>query len=171
MLSLLKQLFKLPESDWENLSLKYTDNENDKCTVTGDQELREAFHAKKDEVLKLELSFPAKKPELGQSSLVNAIRRRLLQEQLLQNQQPQPQQPQQLEARRCGGWPERVNQRRVTIFNLTEEGIALMDAHKYNEAKEIFTKQAEILKCPWKKSVPLYNIGINYIIASFLFNN
>ena len=119
LLSLLKTLFKLPDNEWENLSLKYTDNENDKCSVTGEQELREAFHAKKDEVLKLELSFLPKKTELQQSPFVNALKRRIQQEQVLQ--QPQP------EARRCV-WPERVHQRRATIFGLTEEGIVLMDA-------------------------------------------
>jgi hypothetical protein len=45
------------------------------------------------------------------------------------------------------------------MFGLTEEGIVLMDSHKYDEAKEIFVKQAEMFKCPWKKSVPFYNIA------------
>jgi tetratricopeptide (TPR) repeat protein len=183
MLSLLKSLFKLPDSDWESLSLKYLDNEGDKCTVTGEQELREAFHAKKDDVLKLELSFPSNKVEFVQSPFVNAIRRRIQQDQLLhqqQQQQQQQQQPelaqssfanaikrrleqhqqqqqQQPEARRCG-FTERVN-RRATIFGLAEEGIALMDAQKYNEAKEVFANQAEMFRCPWKKSVPFYNIA------------
>jgi hypothetical protein len=152
MLSLLQSLFKLPESDWAGLRLKYMDNENDMCTISSEQELREAFHAKKDDVLKLELSFPPKKVEFVQSPFVNAIRRRVQQDQLLHQQQPQ-----QPEARRCA-WPERVN-RRATIFGLTEEGIALMDAHKYNEAKEIFANQAEMFRCPWKKSVPFYNIA------------
>jgi hypothetical protein len=73
--------------------------------------------------------------------------------------QPQPQQQSQRqpEPRRCG-FPERVN-RRAALFNLTEEGIALMDAHKYNEAKEVFVNQAEMFRCPWKKSVPFYNIA------------
>jgi len=162
VLVLLKTLFKLPESDWENLSLKYTDNEGDKCTVTGEQELREAFHAKKDDVLKLELAFnAARKNEFVQAPFVNAIRRRIQQElQQQQQQQPQPQPQISPEARRCnnGQWAERA-QRRTMIFGLTEEGIALMDSHKYDEAKEIFAKQAEMFRCPWKKSVPFYNIA------------
>jgi len=150
VLVLLKSLFKLPEQEWENLNLKYTDNEGDKCTVTGEQELREAFHAKKEDVLKLELTFNTpKRVELHQSPFVNAIRRRIQQEQALQ-QQPD---------RRCGNWAERAHCRRSMIFGLTEEGIALMDAHKYNEAKEIFAKQAEMFQSNWKKSVPLYNIA------------
>jgi hypothetical protein len=156
MLSLLKTLFKLPETDWESLSLKYTDNEGDKCTVTSEQELREAFHAKKDDVLRLELNFLPKKVEFVQTPFVNAIRRRIQQDQLLHQQQPQPQPQQQPEARRA--CPERVN-RRATIFGLTEEGIALMDARKYKEAKEIFANQAELFRCSWKKSVPFYNIA------------
>jgi len=142
----------------ETLSLKYVDSEGDKCTVTGEQELREAFHAKKDDVLKLELSFNSQpqKVEFVQSPFVNAIRRRIQQE--LQ-QQPQQQPQFSPEARRCGNWPERANQRRSMMFGLTEEGIALMDSHKYDEAKEIFVKQAEMFKCPWKKSVPFYNIA------------
>jgi hypothetical protein len=157
MLSLLQSLFKLPESDWAGLRLKYMDNEGDFCTVSSELELREAFHAKKDDVLKLELSFP-KKAEFVQSPFVNAIRRRIQQDLLSHQQQQQQTQPQQqTEARRCA-WPERVN-RRTTIFGLTEEGIALMDAHKYNEAKEIFANQAEMFRCPWKKSVPFYNIA------------
>jgi tetratricopeptide (TPR) repeat protein len=161
VLVLLKTLFKLPESDWENLSLKYTDNEGDKCTVQGEQELREAFHAKVGDVLKLELVLNnnAKKVEFVQSPFVNAIRRRIQQEQLLQQQQPQQQPQFSPEARRCGNWPERVNQRRSMMFGLTEEGIALMDSQKYTEAKELFERQAEMFKCPWKKSVPFYNIA------------
>jgi len=108
---------------------------------------------------KLSFNSQPQKVEFVQSPFVNAIRRRIQQEQLLQQQQPQQQPQCSPEARRCGNWPERANQRRSMMFGLTEEGIALMDSHKYDEAKEIFVKQAEMFKCPWKKSVPFYNIA------------
>jgi len=44
-------------------------------------------------------------------------------------------------------------------MSLHDDGIALMDAKKYQEAKEAFEKQVEMIKCPWKKSTPLYNIA------------
>jgi hypothetical protein len=160
LLSLVQSLFKI-DAEWETLSLKYTDNENDKCTVTGEKELREAFSAKKDDILKLELCFPPKNVEAVQQSLpfgFDAFCRRRSQQDPLVNRTQQPtQQPTQIEARRSV-LPEIVN-RRTTIFGLTEEGIALMDSHKYNEAKEVFANQAEMFNCAWKKSVPYYNIA------------
>jgi len=163
VVTLLKSLFKLPETDWENLSLKYTDNENDKCTITCEQELREAFLAKKDEVLRLELTFPAKKIDIPQQQPFPGIfrcpyPRRSEFIPMQPTQVPlQPLQSPPQEARRC--WPERMNQRRMQMFGLNEEGLALMDAQKYQEAKDVFAKLAEMFNCPWKKSVPYYNIA------------
>jgi len=114
--------------------MKYVDNEDEACNVTGELELREAFHAKKQEVLKLELSFRKK------------------------NKQPQNQSPFPMPQRRVC-WPERINQRRVQLVGLGDEGIALMNAKKFEEAKVAFEKQIEMIKCPWKKSCPLYNIA------------
>jgi len=42
---------------------------------------------------------------------------------------------------------------------LHEQGIVLMEAKKYEEAKALFEKEAEARKCPWKRSIPLYNIA------------
>jgi len=134
LVDLLKSLFRFSESDWVSFSLKYTDDENDLCTVQSEMELREAFHAKKQEVLKLEL-----------------IRN------VQQAQQPQSPFWRQPNGQAC--FMERINQRRVQITNLHDEGIAAMDKKNYEEAKGIFAKQAEMLRCPWKKSVPLYNIA------------
>jgi len=163
IVNLLKSLFKLPENEWENLNLKYTDNENDKYTITCEQELREAFLAKKDEVLRLELTFPAKKVDVPQPQPFPSIFRcpTYRRSEFIPTQPTQvPFQPLQSspqEPRRC--WPERMNQRRMQMFGLNEEGLALMDAQKYQEAKDIFAKLVEMFNCPWKKSVPYYNIA------------
>lgn len=41
-----------------------------------------------------------------------------------------------------------------------KKGLLLWNPKKYEEAKALFAKQAEMLKfCPWKRSVPLYNVA------------
>jgi hypothetical protein len=114
--------------------MKYVDNENETCNVTGELEFREAFHAKQQEVLKLELSF-----RKGMSP------------------RPTQQPPQPEERRVC--WPERFNQHRLKLHSLHQDGIALMDEKKYEEAKLIFQDQLANVRCPWRKSNPLYNIA------------
>jgi hypothetical protein len=143
LVELVKSLFKVTE----NLTLKYIDSENDECTVSGDLELREAFMAKKNsEILRFKLSFSQKSAKKTPPSFV-----------FLEKIGEHTQQPQQ-QPRRC--WPERINQRRMQILGIHEEAIQLMDAKKYEEAKTLLETQAEMQKnCPWKKSVPLYNIA------------
>lgn len=150
LVDLLKSLFKqVPDADWDYLTLSYVDNENESCNITGELELREAFHAKKSEVLKLELSFK-RKPTFVPFNPVFPFQRPQC------NTNQPPQQPQR---RVC--WPDqqRFGPRRMQMLSLHDEGIALMDAKKYQEAKEAFEKQVEMIKCPWKKSTPLYNIA------------
>jgi len=57
-------------------------------------------------------------------------------------------------ARRCY-WPERIQHKK----RLHEEGIALMEAKKYEEARTRFLMQLEMIKCLWKRSLPLYNLA------------
>jgi tetratricopeptide (TPR) repeat protein len=121
-------------------------------------ELREAFHAKKSDVLKLELSFrrPANHPSTTFQPLMFPLGHPFRRPQGCHNNNnaASPQ-----EKRVC--WPDqqRVCPRRLQLLSMEQEGIALMDAKKYQEAKEVFEKQVEMLKCAWKKSTPLYNIA------------
>jgi len=128
LVELLKTMFKLPDSKWECLCIKYTDNENDICSITSDLELSEAFDAKKEQVLKLVMHFV--KEEKNFSCKID--------------QRPR-------QCRRWGG-------RRSESQSLHEEGIALMDAKKYEEAIIVFSKQADMLP-PWRRSSALYNIA------------
>jgi tetratricopeptide (TPR) repeat protein len=151
LVDLLKSLFKqVPGADWDYLTLSYVDNENESCNITGELELREAFYAKKSEVLKLELSFRRKPNFVPFNPLVFPFQRPQCN---TNNQAPQQQK------RVC--WPDqqRFGPRRMQMLSFQDEGIALMDAKKYQEAKAIFEKQVEMIKCPWKKSTPLYNIA------------
>lgn len=154
LVDLLKALFKqVPEADWEQLNLSYIDNENDSCNITGELELREAFHAKKNEVLKLELSF--RRPTRPSCQLPG------FPFPLPRPQQCNPAFPPHQQRRVC--WPEQqrfaFGPRRMQMMSLHDDGIALMEAKKYLEAKEAFEKQVEMTKCLWKKSTPLYNIA------------
>ena len=154
LVDLLKGLFKqVPSDDWEQLAISYVDNENDSCNVTGELELREAFYAKRNEVLKLELTFKRKEREAREKA-----------------DRPQQQWRQQCnQTQRRAFWPEQrlnvginCNPRRLQFLSFHEEGIALMESKKFQQAKEMFEKQLELVKCPgfsWKKSSPLYNIA------------
>jgi len=143
---LIKSLFNsVVHTDWENLSLKYVDNENDVCTITGELELREAFNAKKQDVLRLELAFKNQNKKVVASSSAVTLIEKLCQQSI------QPQQ-----TRKC--WPERIN-RKMQINGFHDDAILLMNEKKYEDAKELFIKQAEMFRCSWKKSVPLYNIA------------
>jgi len=48
--------------------------------------------------------------------------------------------------------------RRAQAHTLHEEAMILMDKKKYEEAKVVLTKQAEVVP-PWRRSVPLYNLA------------
>jgi len=143
VLELITSLFKI-QSDL--IQMKYKDNENDLCTICSEQELREAFIAKKDnELLRLELS-----------NLPKHFQNNKLQKPVILLDPIQPNQSVK-EPRKC--WPERINHRRMQLQGLHEEAFGLMEAKNYEEAKALFVKQAEAIKCPWKKSTPLYNIA------------
>jgi len=148
-IDLIKILFKVST---ENLSLKYVDSENDECSVTGELELREAFVAKKShEILRIQISFSqqilkkVKPPSivlLGGGGLEVC-----------------PSQQQQLPCMQRKCWPERINQKKIVIQGLNDQALLLMEEKNYEEAKLLFQNQVQIFRCPWKKSVPLYNIA------------
>jgi len=128
LVDLLKSMFRYPDSDWECLRLKYEDNESDICTITSEMELREAFDAKKEKVLRLVLSFD-RKENIAPKNIEH-------------------------KQQKCKNWGER----RAEVHGLHEQGIALMEEKKYEEAVIIFSKQADMLP-PWRRAVPYYNIA------------
>jgi len=58
---------------------------------------------------------------------------------------------------RCPMGPRR--EKRMMRKNHHDEGIAFMDSKDYIKAREAFEKQLVETRCPWRRSVPLYNIA------------
>jgi len=161
LLELMKSLFKsIPLEDWDSVKIRYLDDENDLCSVTGELELREAFHAKKQDVLKLEITF--RKAE--GIKLLPKIEAEITPIQQQERERPwgchwRDRQDREKREEKRSYWPQGCNQRRLQLLGLHEEGIALMEAKQFEAARAVFVKQAEMLRCPWKKSIPHYNIA------------
>jgi len=156
LISTLKSLFRdVKDSDWNKVSMKYLDDENDICSITSEEELRESFHGKKGTLLKIHIDFPqttpperpTKRPHCRPMPMSHIYPWNPLQQQQQQQPQPLPQPPREFRPRG------------FIYASLHEEGIALMDAKEYEKAKSIFLQQADLVKCPFKKSSPLYNVA------------